>query len=66
MGKHLNEIAVTTWLPADLARELDSFLATQVAGRVAVKPSRQCFVRLLLREALDRAKSSVGDQAVTQ
>lgn len=55
--KHAGQVSLTTWLPADLAQELDSFLASQIAGRVAVRPSRQQFTLLALREALDRAKA---------
>lgn len=58
--KHPGEVSLTTWLPPELAQELDRFLASQVEGRVGVKPSRQAFVLRLLRDALDRARAGTA------
>lgn len=51
--KHAKEKSLTVWIPRDLAAELDARLATHVAGRPGIRPSRQGFVVAAIRRALD-------------
>lgn len=43
---------VTVWLPVDLARQLDDYLAEQVRGLPGAKPSRHAWMLDLVRRAL--------------
>ena len=59
--KHASEISISTWLPQDLALELDNFLTEQAAGRIGVRPSRQAFILAAIRAQLAHARA---EQAV--
>lgn len=56
--KHATERSISCWMPEDLISELDGLLARQVAGLVGARPSRQRFIIVAVRDALERAKAT--------
>ena len=48
--------SVNAWLPLDLVERLDAHLASEIAGRPGIRPSRQAFVIDAITRALSDAE----------